>query len=91
MPQPLPSKFKEYSFTEAEVKLAKELSFTTRCWLENELTNTMLRKVALIYKPEAEMDWRLLHAELDGRMSVLAELLNVEPTIVNLKEQKNGN
>lgn len=91
MPQPLPSKFKEYSFTEAEIKLAKEISFTTRCWLENELTNTMLRKVALIYKPEAEMDWKLVHAELDGRMSMLAELLDVEPTVIpNLKEQNNA-
>lgn len=77
--QLLPSKFQEYEFTPEELKAAKVLSNVTRCYLQNELTNTMLRKIALVYDHANEKDWQLLHAELDGRISVLAELLEVEP------------
>lgn len=79
MPKLLPSKFSEYEFTPEEVAQAKVLSPLTRMYLENELSVTMLRKCALVYNHENEKDWELLHAELDGRMSVIAELLQVEP------------
>ena len=79
MPIALPSKFQEYQFTKEEVQQALIVSPMTRCWLENELTVTMLRKVALIYNAEKEIDWRLTHAELDGRIGLLAELLQVDP------------
>lgn len=75
----LPSKFQEYVFTPEELAVVKQFSHTTRCWLQNELTNAMLRKVALVYNPEAVEDWKLFHAELDGRISLLAELLEIEP------------
>lgn len=75
----LPSKFQEYSFTPAELLAAKSFPALTRCWLQNELSNAMLRKVALLYKHEAVEDWELLHAELDGRIALLAELLEIEP------------
>ena len=88
MPQRLASKFAEFTFSQEELKQAKEFTYTTRCWLQNELTNAMLRKVALIYRPEAEMDWKLYHAELDGRISLLAELLDIEP--VKPKENSNA-
>jgi hypothetical protein len=75
----LPSKFQEYSFTPEELIAAKALSHTTRCYLQNELSNAMLRKVALVYDHSSVSDWELFHAELDGRISVLVELLDIPP------------
>lgn len=75
----LPCKFQEYSFTAEELAAAKLFTHVTKCWLQNELSNTMLRKVAILYTPEAIEDWKLLHAELDGRISLLIELLQIEP------------
>lgn len=79
MPKLIPSKFQEYEFTQEEVAEAKVLSPLTRMYLQHEMSVTMMRKVALVYDHEQEEDWKLLHAELDGRISLLAELLQVEP------------
>jgi hypothetical protein len=90
MPKLIPSKFQEYEFTKEEVIQAKILSPLTKMYLENELAVTMLRKIALIYDHTDQKDWELLHAELDGRIAILAELLQVEPIKLNLKENKDG-
>lgn len=79
MPKAIPSKFQEYEFTQEEVTQAKQLSPLTKMYLQNELAVTMLRKVALIYKHDDVKDWELLHAELDGKISFIAEMLQVEP------------
>lgn len=79
MPHKIESKFQEYEFTQEEVELAKQLSPLTRMYLQHELSVTMLRKCALVYDHAQVKDWELLHAELDGRMSIIAELLQIEP------------
>lgn len=79
MPHKIESKFQEYEFTKEEVELAKQLSPLTRMYLQHELSVTMMRKCALVYDHAQVKDWELLHAELDGRMSMLAELLQIEP------------
>jgi hypothetical protein len=87
----LPSKFNSYKFTNEELNAIKSLPYTFRCYLENELTNTMLRKIAILYQPDAELDWKLLHAELDGKISFITELLNldpVKPSVTKPKEQQ---
>lgn len=79
MPHKIESKFQEYEFSQEEVAIAKQLSPVTRMYLQHELSVTMLRKCALVYDHAQVKDWELLHAELDGRMSLLAELLQIEP------------
>lgn len=88
MPKSLPSKFQEYEFTPEEVKEAKVLSPLTKMYLQHEMSITMMRKVALVYDHENEQDWKLLHAELDGRISLLAELLQVEPVASTKSKEK---
>lgn len=90
MPKLISSKFQEYEFTKEEVVQAKILSPLTKMYLENELTVTMLRKLALIYDHTNQEDWELLHAELDGRIGVIAELLQVEPVKLKPKESKDA-
>lgn len=90
MPKQVPNTFQQYEFTQEEVAQAKVLAPLTMMYLQNELAVTALRKLALIYDHNDRKDWELLHAELDGRIAVLAELLQVEPVRLNPKEKKDA-
>lgn len=87
MPQPQLNQFQTYSFTPEEIVQAKALSALTKMYLQHELSITLMRKCALIYNHADVKDWELLHAELDGRANILAELLEV-PTIKETVTQK---
>ena len=81
----LQSKFQEYLFTPGEVEAARSLTDLQRCYWQNELSVSMLQKAALRFESDRLDELKLRWAELDGRIGVLVELLQLDPSAVKPK------
>ena len=81
----LPSKFQEYLFTPGELEAARGLTDLQRCYWQNELSIAMLQKAALAFEPDRLEELKLRWAELDGRIGVLVELLQLDPSATKPK------
>ena len=83
----LPSKFQEYLFTPGELEAARGLTDLQRCYWQNELSIAMLQKAALTFEPDRLEELKLRWAELDGRIGVLVELLQLDPSTTKPKQE----
>ena len=81
----LQSKFQEYLFTPGEVEAARSLTDLQRCYWQNELSVSMLQKAALRFESDRLDELKLRWAELDGRIGVLVELLQLDPSAAKPK------
>lgn len=69
------SHFQEYEFTEKEKEEALAYNHIQVAYLQTLLSRTMVEKIALTVDPDNIKDFVQKEAELQGKISILLELL----------------